>query len=100
MTPPLCKRFEATASFGEQLLSHRQVTLCPRKIRMAKIGCKLGQKIIQVSVPAIPARNAVNRRRMPEVVQPRLTASAALPANAGNAQRRRNVWQIIEAVRG
>src|SRR5882672_11111884 len=84
MTVPSCERLEARAGFCKQFLSHCQIALCSRKAGMTEIGCQLGQKIVQISVTAIPCGDAVNCCRMPEIMHPRLVAGATVPPNAGD----------------
>jgi len=38
LTASPCERFKPTAGFSKQLLSHCQIALCPRQVRMAEIS--------------------------------------------------------------
>ena len=82
MAASLCECFEPQAGLGKQFLSHRQVALRPGKAFMAEKRRQFGQKIIQVRTAAIPCSDAVNGRRMPEIVQTRLVTGAAIPPDA------------------
>ena len=55
----------------QELRCHLQVALCRFDIDMAKIGGQVWQQPLDVLSRAIPRDHAVNRRRMPQVMQTR-----------------------------
>ena len=50
---------------------------------MTQVRRQLGQKIVQVGAATIPGGDAMNSRRMPEVMDAWLIASATVPLDAG-----------------
>src|SRR5215467_7032449 len=70
---------------------------------MTQVRCQFRQELVDVGAPAIPCGDAVNRGRVPKIVQARLVTGAALAPDAcGCAQttesrsdRRSSQWLSI-----
>jgi hypothetical protein len=60
----MCIVLEAAASFGQQLRSHRQITLGRVQVRMSEIDGQRRQKDLHVRASPIPFRQSVDGERV------------------------------------
>ena len=82
MGSPMCIVLEAAAGFGQQLRSHRQITLGRVQVGMSEIDGQRWQKYLHVRASPIPFRQSVDGERVAQIVKPRLTRTCVTASNS------------------